>query len=109
MLTRSLVVAVALACSRTVAEPAPPSQLAHEIFKELVEIDTTESVGDTAKAAHAAAARLIAAGFPASDVTVFEPAPKRGNLIARLHGTGKAKPILLVAHIDVVEAKREDW
>jgi acetylornithine deacetylase/succinyl-diaminopimelate desuccinylase-like protein len=108
---RSLVVvAVAFACSRTSAEPpVEPSQLAHDIFKELVEIDTTESVGDTAKAAHAAAARLIAAGFPASDVTVFEPAPKRGNLIARLHGTGKDKPILLVAHIDVVEAKREDW
>ncbi len=111
--SRSLVVAAAFACSRTVADPpaSPPAQLAlaHEIFKELVEIDTTASNGDTAKAAHAAAARLIAAGFPASDVTVFEPKPKRGNLVARLRGTGTQKPILLVAHIDVVEANRDDW
>jgi acetylornithine deacetylase/succinyl-diaminopimelate desuccinylase-like protein len=109
--SRWLVVAAAFACSRTVADPPapPPSQVAHEIFKELVELDTTQSNGDTAKAAHAAAARLIAAGFPASDVTVFEPAPKRGNLVARLHGTGAKQPILLVAHLDVVEANRADW
>jgi acetylornithine deacetylase/succinyl-diaminopimelate desuccinylase-like protein len=109
--SRSLVVVAAFACSRTAAEPppSPPLALAHEIFKELVETDTTQSVGDTAKAAHLAAARLIAAGFPASDVAVFEPKPKRGNLIARLRGTGKQKPILLVAHLDVVEANRADW
>jgi len=53
--------------------------------------------------------RLLAAGFPRADVQVFQSAPRRGNLIARLHGTGKRKPLLLVAHIDVVEAKREDW
>src|SRR5580704_6372221 len=96
--SRWLVAVAAFACSRTVADAAPraPVAVAHEIFKELVEIDTTASNGDTAKAAHAAAARLIAAGFPAADVTVFEPAPKRGNLIARLRGTGAQKPILLV-------------
>jgi len=55
------------------------------------------------------AARLRAAGFPANDVRVFTPAPRKGNLVARLHGTGAKKPILLLAHIDVVEAKREDW
>ncbi|HEY1550829.1 MAG TPA: M20/M25/M40 family metallo-hydrolase [Kofleriaceae bacterium] len=109
--SRWLVAVAAFACSRTVAAPPPqaPIALAHEIFKELVEIDTTASNGDTAKAAHAAAARLLAAGFPAADVTVFEPAPKRGNLVARLRGTGAQKPILLVAHLDVVEAKRADW
>ncbi|HEX4450143.1 MAG TPA: M20/M25/M40 family metallo-hydrolase [Kofleriaceae bacterium] len=111
--SRWLVVVTTFACSRTVGDPPAtphaPVALAHEIFKELVEIDTTESNGDTAKAAHAAAARLLAAGFPAADVAVFEPASKRGNLVARLRGTGAQKPILLVAHLDVVEAKRADW
>lgn len=83
--------------------------LARSIFQELVEINTTDVSGDTYQAAQAMAARLIAAGFPASDVQVFESAPKRGNLVARLRGTGKRKPILLVAHLDVVEARREDW
>jgi acetylornithine deacetylase/succinyl-diaminopimelate desuccinylase-like protein len=55
------------------------------------------------------AARLRTAGFPDEDIHVFETAPKRGDLVARLRGTGKRKPILLMAHIDVVEAKREDW
>lgn len=83
---------------------------ARALLKELVEINTSESVGSTAKAAHAMAARLRAAGFPESDVVVVENAPRKGNLIARLRGrsTGK-KPILLLSHIDVVEAKAEDW
>src|SRR5262249_15510497 len=69
----------------------------------------TQSNGDTAKAAHAMAAHLIAAGFPKADVQVFEPAPKRGDLVARYRGTGKKKPMILMAHIDVVEAKPSDW
>jgi acetylornithine deacetylase/succinyl-diaminopimelate desuccinylase-like protein len=105
----SLVVAVAVASSA--AEPAPPAvqQLTREIYKELVEINTTASSGDTFAAATAMAARLIAGGIPKADVQVFQSAPRRGNLVARLRGTGKRKPLLLVAHIDVVEAKREDW
>src|SRR4051812_48307520 len=91
------------------AAPAAEQQLARDIYKELVEINTTQSAGDTAKAAHAMAARLVAAGLPAADVKVFEPGPKRGDLVARLRGTGKKKPLLLMAHIDVVEARREDW
>jgi acetylornithine deacetylase/succinyl-diaminopimelate desuccinylase-like protein len=93
------------------AEPVPPplQQLSREIYKELVEINTSQSVGDTFAAAKAMGARLTAAGFAKADVQVFQTAPKRGNLVARLHGTGKRKPLLLVAHIDVVEAKREDW
>jgi acetylornithine deacetylase/succinyl-diaminopimelate desuccinylase-like protein len=93
------------------AEPAPPpvQQLTREVYKELVEINTTESSGDTFAAAKAMGARLVAAGFPKADVQVFQSAPRRGNLVARLRGTGKRKPLLLVAHIDVVEAKREDW
>jgi acetylornithine deacetylase/succinyl-diaminopimelate desuccinylase-like protein len=93
------------------ADPVPPpvQQLSREIYKELVETNTSQSVGDTFAAARAMGARLTAAGFAKADVQVFQTAPKRGNLVARLRGTGKRKPLLLVAHIDVVEAKREDW
>jgi acetylornithine deacetylase/succinyl-diaminopimelate desuccinylase-like protein len=104
---------VALGC--TVATGTEPDalntqqQFARGVYQELVQINTTASVGDTYQAAQAMGARLRAAGFPDADVHVFETGPKRGNLVARLRGTGKRKPILLMAHIDVVEAKREDW
>jgi acetylornithine deacetylase/succinyl-diaminopimelate desuccinylase-like protein len=84
-------------------------ELLRAIYKELIEVNTTDSVGDTTKAADAMAARLKAAGFPEADVTVLGTKPRKGNLVARLHGTGARKPILLLAHLDVVEAKREDW
>lgn len=84
-------------------------QFARGIYQELVEIDTTTATGDTQKAAEVLGARLRAAGFPEGDVHVFSPAPRKGNLVARLRGSGARKPILLVAHIDVVPAKREDW
>jgi acetylornithine deacetylase/succinyl-diaminopimelate desuccinylase-like protein len=84
--------------------------VARDLFKELVEINTTESSGSSAKAAQAMAARLKAAGFPDSDVVVVEHAPRKGNLIVRLHGKDATKkPILLLSHLDVVEAKPEDW
>jgi acetylornithine deacetylase/succinyl-diaminopimelate desuccinylase-like protein len=110
-LVRSLAVLAGIASAVLGAPASPPAhqRLARSIYQELVEMDTTRSSGDTAKAARAMAARLVAAGFAKDDVQVFEPHPGRGNLIARLHGTGKARPILLVAHLDVVEAKREDW
>lgn len=84
-------------------------QLAHDIYKQLVEINTSDSVGDCTKAAEAMAARLKAAGFAEEDIKVLGPNPRKGNLVARLRGTGARKPILLLAHIDVVEARREDW
>jgi acetylornithine deacetylase/succinyl-diaminopimelate desuccinylase-like protein len=89
----------------------PEQRQLFEIYKELVEIDTTDSVGDNTRAARAMANRLIAAGFPASDVQVLvHPGnPRKGNLVARLRGDGSAKPLLLLAHLDVVEAKKEDW
>jgi acetylornithine deacetylase/succinyl-diaminopimelate desuccinylase-like protein len=87
----------------------PNQQRAFDIYKELIEIDTVTATGDTAKAAEAMATRLRAAGFPDADVHVFSPAPRKGNLVARLRGTGARKPILLLAHIDVVPASREDW
>src|SRR4029077_17901992 len=90
--------------SRTAQE-----QLAVDIYKELVEINTVTATGDTARAAGVMAARLRSAGFRESRVQVFTPAPRKGNLVARLRGTGARKPILLLAHLDVVEARREDW
>src|SRR5262249_17746803 len=83
-----------------------------DIYQELLEIDTTHDAGSTTKAAEAMAARLRAAGMPAADVQVFVPRgkPTKGNLVARLRGGGGGKkPILLLAHIDVVEAHKEDW
>src|SRR6201996_6637283 len=83
--------------------------LARSIFKQLIEINTTDSVGSTTVAAEAMAKRLRDAGFPASDVQVLGPNDRKGNLVARIHGTGAKKPILFICHTDVVEAKREDW
>lgn len=90
--------------------PAQYEALARELFKELIEINTTQSSGDMTRAAEAMAARLRAAGFPQGDVRVLGPSPRKGNLVARLRGrdTGK-KPILLLAHLDVVEANPDDW
>jgi len=88
----------------------PHQQLARDILRELIEIDTTDSVGDNTAAAQAMADRLLAAGFPQEDVQVLGPAEKKGNLVARYRGrdTGR-KPLLLLAHIDVVEADPADW
>lgn len=83
-----------------------------DIYKELVETNTTLSAGDCTLAAQRMAARLKTAGYPDSDMRVFVPDghPKEGGLIAVLHGSDpNAKAILMLAHIDVVEAKREDW
>jgi len=109
--TTTVAMLFALGTTMAAAQPGrrPDQQLAFDIFKELVEINTVTATGDTAKAAEAMGARLIAAGFDADDVHVFKPAPRKGNLVARLRGSGSRKPILLMAHIDVVEARREDW
>ncbi|RZN31897.1 M20/M25/M40 family metallo-hydrolase [Bradyrhizobium sp. Leo121] len=107
----STVLAAALLGSPAAAAEglSPERQFARDIYQELIEIDTVTATGDTAKAAEAMAARLRAAGFPDSDVQVFSPAQRKGNLVARLRGSGARKPILLLAHIDVVPANREDW
>jgi acetylornithine deacetylase/succinyl-diaminopimelate desuccinylase-like protein len=84
-------------------------QLSHDIFKELIEINTTDSVGNVTTAAEAMAKRLRDAEFPASDIEVLGPNDRKKNMVARLHGTGKKKPVLLIGHLDVVEARREDW
>ena len=92
-----------------VQTPAANPQRARDIYRELVEINTVTATGDTDKAAKAMAARLRTAGFSGNDVQAFTPVPRKGNLVARLHGTGARRPILLLAHLDVVEARREDW
>ena len=108
--TRRTIAASLLAAPVALAQPITPEpQLAHDVFKELVEINTTTATGDTAQAADAMAARLRQAGFDPKDVHVFKPAPRKGNLVARLHGTGARKPIMLLAHIDVVPALASDW
>ena len=86
-----------------------PRELARSILQELVEINTTDSAGDNTAAAEAMAKRLRAAGFASGDVEVVVPAPRKGNLVARLRGAGKGRPVLFLAHLDVVEARREDW
>jgi acetylornithine deacetylase/succinyl-diaminopimelate desuccinylase-like protein len=90
-------------------EPTSKQRAFRQIYQELVEINTTDSVGDSLRAAEAMAARLKAGGLPATDVQVISTGPRKGNLVARLRGTGARRPILLIAHLDVVEAKREDW
>lgn len=83
---------------------------ARDLLRELIEINTTHSTGNTVTAARAMEARLLAAGFPAEDVVVVENAARKGNLIARLRGRDRTrKGILLLSHIDVVEANPEDW
>ena len=102
--------ALATACGLALAQPrAPHEQLTFEIYRELVEINTVHPNGDNSAAARAMARRLLDAGFDAKDVEVFEPAPRKGNLVARYRGTGELRPLLLLAHIDVVDAKKEDW
>jgi acetylornithine deacetylase/succinyl-diaminopimelate desuccinylase-like protein len=88
---------------------SPHQRLARDIYKELIEINTTDSVGSTTVAAEAMAKRLKDAGYAAADVRVLGPEPRKHNLVVRLRGAGGRRPILLLAHIDVVEARREDW
>lgn len=105
----ALAIALGLGGSLSAQPPAAHQQLTREIYKELVELNTSESVGNTTVAAEAMAKRLRDAGFPAADARVLGAEPRKGNLVARLRGNGTRRPILLVAHLDVVEARREDW
>jgi len=110
-----LIAATVLAAlsSTSMAQALRPDQAAfRDLYKELVETNTTQSEGSCTLASERMAARLKAAGFADSDITLFATPekPKDGGLVAVLKGTSKtAKPILLLAHIDVVEARRADW
>ncbi|HVM96397.1 MAG TPA: M20/M25/M40 family metallo-hydrolase, partial [Candidatus Acidoferrales bacterium] len=108
---RLLIVSLcATLCASTVAAQLTPEQSRlREIYKQLVEINTTHSTGGTTAAAEAVAKRLRAAGIRAKDIQILGPVPNKQNLVARLHGNGTRQPLLLLAHLDVVEAKRSDW
>jgi acetylornithine deacetylase/succinyl-diaminopimelate desuccinylase-like protein len=108
---QALVFSCALLVSATAAAQSGPNDArARAIFKELIEINTTDTpAGNVTTAAEAVGARLKAAGFPAADIQILGPDPRKGNLIARFRGAGARKPLLLLAHLDVVDAKRADW
>jgi acetylornithine deacetylase/succinyl-diaminopimelate desuccinylase-like protein len=103
---------IALFSVASLAQNLPQhDKLLRDIYQELIEINTTDSAGDCTQAAQAMAARLKAGGFSDEQMQIIVPpgGPKKGNLVARLKGSGTAKALMLLAHIDVVEAKREDW
>lgn len=87
----------------------PTNQMARGIFKQLIEINTTDSVGNVTTAAEAMAQRLRDAGFRESDLHVAGPNDRKKNLVVRFRGTDKRKPVLFIGHLDVVEALRSDW
>jgi len=113
IVARCIAAAAALASIAPVAtaqqSPETFHQLGHAILRELIETNTTGSSGNTTIAAGQLATRFRDAGFPEADVQVVGPTPKNLNLVVRYRGSGARKPILLLAHLDVVEAKREDW
>ena len=99
------------AFSADAQSPTPAQTRLRALYQELVEINTTDTAGSCTAAAEAMRARLAAGGIAAGDMQVIVPpgAPKKGNLIARYRGAGTKRPILLLGHLDVVEARREDW
>jgi acetylornithine deacetylase/succinyl-diaminopimelate desuccinylase-like protein len=105
--------AVFCACAGLASAQTPTSaqQQLRELYKELVEINTTDSAGSCTVAAEAMHKRLVAGGIPAADIRIIVPpgGPKKGNLVVRYRGSGAKKAILLLGHLDVVEARREDW
>ena len=89
--------------------PEADQRLAREIYKEMVEVKSGFTTGTTAPIAESVARRFKAAGIPEADIFVGGAIPTKTNVVVRYRGTGVRKPILLLAHIDVVEARREDW
>jgi len=108
----SMVLAAAFAAPAAATEQRPDQARFRALFKELIETNTTLSAGDCTLAARKIAAHLKTAGYPDADLHIFTAPghPKEGGLVAVLHGSdAKAKAILLLGHLDVVEAKRADW
>jgi acetylornithine deacetylase/succinyl-diaminopimelate desuccinylase-like protein len=103
-----------LPCALTQAEPPAAAQPANalmlEIFRQLISINTTDTpAGSVTAASEAMAQRLREAGFPGSDIALVGPSERKKNLVVRLRGTGARQPVLLIGHLDVVDARREDW
>jgi acetylornithine deacetylase/succinyl-diaminopimelate desuccinylase-like protein len=84
-------------------------QLSHDIFRQLIEINSTDSVGSVTAASEVMAKRFREAGYSENDIYMGGPNDRKKNVVIRLHGSGKHKPVLLIGHLDVVEAHREDW
>jgi acetylornithine deacetylase/succinyl-diaminopimelate desuccinylase-like protein len=107
---RTAVLLSLIALASAGAQTPSPRALERQLLEELIEINTSDSAGRTREAAEAMARHLLAAGFPASDVRVVGADPKYQSLVARYRGRSSArKPILLMAHLDVVDARKEDW
>jgi acetylornithine deacetylase/succinyl-diaminopimelate desuccinylase-like protein len=112
VLLATLLVPTALAAQVQQAALRPEQQLAHDIYKELVEINTADSTGNTTTAATAVARRFRDAGFPESDIFLGGPRADKYNVVVRYHGrngAGARKPLMLLAHLDVVQALQKDW
>jgi acetylornithine deacetylase/succinyl-diaminopimelate desuccinylase-like protein len=109
IVTCAVVSATTAAAQDRTMPPESERQLARAIYKEMVEIKSGYTTGATTPVAEAVAKRLKGAGFPAADIFVGGASPTKANLVVRYRGTGRRRPILLLAHTDVVEAKREDW
>jgi acetylornithine deacetylase/succinyl-diaminopimelate desuccinylase-like protein len=107
LLTLGLLAIVSPTCPAQNREET--NQLARDIFKQLIAIDTTESAGNVTTAAEAMAKRFREAGFPENDIKIAGPIERKKNLVVRLRGTNKRKALLLLGHLDVVEARREEW
>jgi acetylornithine deacetylase/succinyl-diaminopimelate desuccinylase-like protein len=110
----AVVAAAALQAPQALAQSLTPyQQLGRDLLRDLVQTNTEYSSGSTSKAAELLAARFRAAGFPAADISIVGPDKgkdaKDKNLIVRYHGRGARKAILLIGHLDVVEARRADW
>jgi acetylornithine deacetylase/succinyl-diaminopimelate desuccinylase-like protein len=103
------VAAIVFGSAAAAADRQDPHQLARGLFKQLIEIPTTESGAGSTPAAEAMAQRLREGGFAAEDVHVVGPGGRKQNMVVRLKGTGRKRPVLLIGHLDVVEALREDW
>jgi len=102
-------VLVAAAPAARAESDAAANALARDVFKELIDINTTDSIGNVTTAAEAMAKRLRAGGFAAADMQLLGPNERKRNLVVRMKGTAAHKPVLLIGHLDVVEANREDW
>src|ERR1700724_2898412 len=100
MMSSRVLLSVCAASSFLLQAQSPADrELARSIYKELIEIKSGYSTGGTTDAAEAMAKRFRAAGFPESDIHMGGAVPHKGNIVVRYHGTGKRKPILLLAHL----------
>jgi acetylornithine deacetylase/succinyl-diaminopimelate desuccinylase-like protein len=108
-ITSLFLILSAIASASAQQQDEATRKLAADIYRQLIEINTTDSVGNVTTAAEAMAKRFRDAGFPENDIHVLGPNDRKKNVVVRLHGSGKHKPVLLIGHLDVVEARLEDW